>query len=457
MKKALDFNKNKAYPILEAIDIAKKNSTTKFVSSIDVAIKLNLDTAKAEQQLRGTLSLPHFFGKKKKILVLDSNLTKNDAKSFDVDFAGGKEVIDEISKGWLAFDLIITTPKMMPELSKLGKILGTRGLMPSPKNGNVTTNLKKTIEDFKSGITQYRTDSYGNVHILVGKSNVDSKKIEENINFILDFLKSKKPSVVKGVYIQNVSISSTMGPGVKIAMQKNTDSEVKGKKRQKAKTINKKKHIEPIIKIVYESNTKTSTNKYVNVNKSNVVTVKKQPKLNVNKTITNKKPNAPKVGEIKQTTKPVINFSNKKVETKITNTKPAINLEKAKTQVATTKNKVTKPLVKPETKKPLAKQEVKKTIAKPEIKKPLAKQEVKKPSISKNVKVADKKVVKVVSKPTKDTKVKKVSSSKSPEKKIDDKKVQTNKKITKTIIKKENSSKKVAPRKIEIKKINKSK
>ncbi len=214
--KKYNFDKTKTYKIDEALKIVKDNSKTKFDSSIDIAVKLNLDTSKAEQQLRGTITLPNFFGRKDRILVLDDGLTEKDAKAYNVDFTGGKDTIDKISSGWMDFDLIITTPKMMPQLSRLGKLLGPRGLMPNPKIGNVTTDLKKTIAEFQKGVSQYRTDSYGNIHMLVGKASSDIKKVHENIEFLLAFLKSKRPSTVKGIYIQNVSVSSTMGPGVKI-------------------------------------------------------------------------------------------------------------------------------------------------------------------------------------------------------------------------------------------------
>ena len=215
-KKIVDFDKSKLYSISEAVDLAIKNSHTKFVSSIDIAIKLNLDTTKAEQQLRGTIALPHYFGKTNKILVIDSGLTQKDAAKLGVDFAGAEDKIQEISSGWVDFDLIITTPKMMPALSKLGKVLGPKGLMPNPKNGNVTTDLEKTISEFKKGLSQYRTDTYGNIHMLVGKTNSDPKKIVENIEFLINFIKSKRPSTVKGIFVQNISISSTMGPGIKV-------------------------------------------------------------------------------------------------------------------------------------------------------------------------------------------------------------------------------------------------
>ncbi len=245
-KNQLNFNKLDFFPLNEAVKLAKENSKTKFTSSVDVAVKLNLDTSKSDQQLRGTLQLPHFFGKQKRILVLDKGLTQKDAKELGVEHAGDSEVIAEIARGWIDFDLIITTPKMMPELSKLGKILGTRGLMPNPKNGNVTTDIKKTIAEFKKGVTSYRTDSYGNIHMLVGKTNSDDQKIIENVEFLLDFIKSKKPAAVKGIYIEKVTLSSTMGPGVKVLINKTTTSSKKSKVKEDLSDKKENKTEKPI-------------------------------------------------------------------------------------------------------------------------------------------------------------------------------------------------------------------
>lgn len=244
-KNTFTFDKNKFYSIEEAVKLVKQSSKTKFNASVDVAVKLNLDTSKSDQQLRGTLQLPHFFGKQKRILVLDKGLTQKDAKGLGVEHAGDSEVIAEIQKGWLDFDLIITTPKMMPELSKLGKILGTRGLMPNPKNGNVTTDIPKTIAEFKKGITSYRTDSYGNIHMLVGKADSDDKKIIENVEFLLEFIRNKKPAAVKGVYMEKVTLSSTMGPGVKVLINKAVVTK-KGKSNSKEVVEETKKDSKPV-------------------------------------------------------------------------------------------------------------------------------------------------------------------------------------------------------------------
>lgn len=362
-KPKFTFDKNQFYSIEEAVKLAKQSSTTKFVSSIDIAVKLNLDTSKADQQLRGTLALPHFFGKKKRILVLDTGLTDKDAAKLGVDYAGDKEKIDEIAKGWLDFDLIITTPKIMPQLSKLGKILGTRGLMPNPKVGNVTTNLEKTIAEFKKGVNQYRTDSYGNVHMTIGKADADDSKIIENINFLLDFLNSKRPSTVKGIYIQGVSISSTMGPGVKILINKAADKKSKvGSK--KVKDAKDKKESKPIYyKPIYKYEKKAVESK----NPS------KPPKVDYNKTTTKKaKPTVKKVEAkkpvVKATVKPATP-AKKPVAKKPVAAKP--------TTLATAKLGATnKPAAKPVAKKPTATKPapkanaVKPASAKPVVKKP---------------------------------------------------------------------------------------
>lgn len=207
----------KIYPLEEAVALVKKTSNSKFDASIDVAIKLNLDTTKAEQQLRGTIALPHYFGKQLKILVIADTLTDSQAKDLGIDYYGGVDRINEIKGGWLDFDLIITTAKFMPELSKLGKILGPKGLMPNPKLGTVTADVAKTVAEFRKGKSNYRTDTYGNIHMKIGKASATDKQIIENYNTLVDFIKSKRPSTVKGDYVQNITISSAMGPSIKVA------------------------------------------------------------------------------------------------------------------------------------------------------------------------------------------------------------------------------------------------
>jgi large subunit ribosomal protein L1 len=213
-------DQKKVYPIEEAVTLIKKISTTKFDASIDIAIKLNLDTTKPEQQLRGTIALPHYFGKKIRILVLADDVTPTQAKEAGADYFGGKDKIDEIKGGWLDFDLIVAHPKYMPELSKLGKILGPRGLMPNPKLGTVTPDVLKVIKEFKKGKMNYRTDTYGNIHMVIGKVSAETDHIVSNIKTFIEFLLSKRPSTVKGEYIQKVYVSSTMGPSIKLDITK---------------------------------------------------------------------------------------------------------------------------------------------------------------------------------------------------------------------------------------------
>ena len=210
--------KHHAYTKEEAIELVKKTSTSKFDGSVEVAIKLNVDTKKTDQQLRGAIVLPNGTGKTKRVLVL----TKNDAQSkaakdAGAEFVGGEDLIDKIAKeNWLDFDVIIATPEMMPLLGKIGKLLGPRGLMPNPKTGTVTTDVAKAIEDVKKGRIEFRTDSYGNVHAIIGKVSFDAAKLVENLDAFMNVIIKSKPTTVKGQFIKNVSVSSTMGPGIKI-------------------------------------------------------------------------------------------------------------------------------------------------------------------------------------------------------------------------------------------------
>lgn len=214
-------DKTKSYPLLEAIELAQKTSISKFEGSIDVAIKLNLDTKKVEQQLRGSVVLPNGNGKTTRILVIDDSMTNAQAKEIGIDYYGGTDIIQDIEKMLNQIDLIITTPKMMPNLAKLGKVLGPRGLMPNPKIGTVTTEIQKTVNEFKKGRIEYRTDSYGNIHMCVGKISTPSNAIAENIEALISLIKSKKPATVKGQYIQNISVAPTMGPSVKVFISNN--------------------------------------------------------------------------------------------------------------------------------------------------------------------------------------------------------------------------------------------
>lgn len=212
-----EIEKNKAYSLEEAVALAKKTATTKFDSSVELAMRLNLDTRKAEQQLRGATVLPNGIGKTKTVLVIAKGENAKIAKEAGADFVGDVDMLEKIEKeNWFGFDTMIATPDMMPALGKLGRVLGPKGLMPNPKTGTVTTDVKKAVEEVKKGRVEYRTDSYGNVHVLVGKVSFADAKLVENIKAFVSIIVKSKPSVVKGTYIKNVALSTTMGPGVKV-------------------------------------------------------------------------------------------------------------------------------------------------------------------------------------------------------------------------------------------------
>jgi large subunit ribosomal protein L1 len=209
--------KNNLYTPEEAIKLVKDTSITKFDSTVEVAIKLNLDTKKADQQLRGSLVLPNGTGKTKRVLVIAKGAAAEAAKAAGADFVGEADMIEKIEKeNWFDYDVIVCTPDMMAQLGKLGKVLGPKGLMPNPKTGTVTMDTKKAVDDIKKGMIEYRTDSYGNIHSIIGKVSFDDKKLLENLKYIVSTIVKAKPTTVKGNYITNISISSTMGPGIKI-------------------------------------------------------------------------------------------------------------------------------------------------------------------------------------------------------------------------------------------------
>ena len=212
-----NIDKSKFYDVKEAIKLAKESSVTSFDSSIEVAIKLNVDPKKADQQLRGSLVLPNGTGKTRKVLVIAKGDAAQAAKDAGADYVGDADMIEKIEKeNWFDFDVIVATPEMMPILGKLGRVLGPKGLMPNPKTGTVTMNTAKAVEDIKKGMVQYKTDSYGNIHSIIGKVSFDETKLLENINYIYKTIVKSKPQAVKGTFVENVSISTTMGPGIKI-------------------------------------------------------------------------------------------------------------------------------------------------------------------------------------------------------------------------------------------------
>lgn len=214
---AAKVEKGKFYSKAEAIKLVKETSITKFDASVEISMNLNLDTKKADQQLRGAIVLPNGTGKTSKVLVLAKGLKATEAKEAGADFVGDVDMIEKIQKeNWFDFDTLIATPDMMPALGKIGKILGPKGLMPNPKTGTVTLDIKRAVEDVKKGRVEYRTDTYGNIQALIGKVSFSDEALLENLNAFVSVIIKSKPSVVKGAYVKNVVLTSTMGPGVKL-------------------------------------------------------------------------------------------------------------------------------------------------------------------------------------------------------------------------------------------------
>ncbi len=210
-------DKSTLYTKEEAIKLVKETSITSFDSTVEVALNLNLDTKKADQQLRGSMVLPNGTGKTRRVLVIAKGEAAEAARSAGADYVGDTDMIDKIqNENWFDYDVIVAAPDMMAQLGKIGRVLGPKGLMPNPKTGTVTMDTGKAVSDIKKGMVEYKTDSYGNVHTVIGKVSFDDNKLLENLNYVVSTIAKAKPSVVKGKYINNISISSTMGPGIKI-------------------------------------------------------------------------------------------------------------------------------------------------------------------------------------------------------------------------------------------------
>ena len=209
--------KSKLYSKEEACALVRETSNSKFDGTIEIAMHLNVDTKKADQQLRGAILLPNGTGKDKKVLVIAKGDFAKAAKAAGADFVGDVDMLEKIEKeNWFGFDTLIATPDMMPLLGKLGRVLGPKGLMPNPKTGTVTTDVSKAVSDVKAGRVEYRTDSFGNIHSIIGKASFDADKLVENLNSFVTTILKLKPATVKGDFVKNISISSTMGPGIKI-------------------------------------------------------------------------------------------------------------------------------------------------------------------------------------------------------------------------------------------------
>lgn len=209
--------RNKVYPKEEAVKLVKETSTSSFDGSVEIAMRLNIDTKKADQQLRGAIVLPKGTGKTIKVLVIAKGDKANQAREAGADYVGDVDMLEKIEKeNWFDFDTIIATPDMMPLLGRLGRVLGPKGLMPNPKTGTVTLDVAKAVNEVKAGRVEYRADSFGNVHGVIGKVSFSDEDLLENLNAFVSAILRVKPATVKGDYIKNISISSTMGPGIKV-------------------------------------------------------------------------------------------------------------------------------------------------------------------------------------------------------------------------------------------------
>ena len=209
------------YDVADAIDIVKKNATAKFDETIELHLRTGCDGRHAEQQIRGAVVLPHGTGKTVKVLVFAKGDKINEAEAAGADYVGGEELIPKIqNEGWLDFDVVVATPDMMGVVGRLGKVLGPKGLMPNPKAGTVTMDVTKAVNDIKAGKIEYRLDKTNIVHVPVGKASFSEEALQENFNALMDAIVKAKPSALKGQYLRSITLTSTMGPGVKVSVAK---------------------------------------------------------------------------------------------------------------------------------------------------------------------------------------------------------------------------------------------
>ena len=219
-KKTVDahraFDREQVFPPVAALELVKSMATRKFDETVEVAVRLGVDPRKADQMIRGTVSLPHGTGKSVRVAVFAEGDAAREAQEAGADVVGGDDLIAKVEGGFLDFDVAIATPDLMGKVAKLGRTLGPRGLMPNPKTGTVTTEVAKTVAEFKAGKVEYRTDRYGNVHVPIGKASFETQALLENYHAVLDELLRAKPAAAKGRYLRSVTASSTMGPGVRV-------------------------------------------------------------------------------------------------------------------------------------------------------------------------------------------------------------------------------------------------
>ncbi|MEH7770507.1 50S ribosomal protein L1 [Bacillus sp. A015] len=208
--------RTKAYDVAEAVSLTKKANTAKFDATVEVAFRLGVDPRKNDQQIRGAVVLPNGTGKTQRVLVFAKGEKAKEAEVAGADYVGDSDYITKIQQGWFDFDVIVATPDMMGEVGKIGRVLGPKGLMPNPKTGTVTFEVEKAINEIKAGKVEYRVDKAGNIHAPIGKVSFEDEKLVENFATIYDTILKAKPAAAKGVYVKNVSVTSTMGPGVKV-------------------------------------------------------------------------------------------------------------------------------------------------------------------------------------------------------------------------------------------------
>ncbi|MEC1613802.1 50S ribosomal protein L1 [Bacillus mojavensis] len=206
----------KAYDVSEAVALVKKTNTAKFDATVEVAFRLGVDPRKNDQQIRGAVVLPNGTGKTQRVLVFAKGEKAKEAEAAGADYVGDTDYINKIQQGWFDFDVIVATPDMMGEVGKIGRVLGPKGLMPNPKTGTVTFEVEKAIGEIKAGKVEYRVDKAGNIHVPIGKVSFEDEKLVENFTTMYDTILKVKPAAAKGVYVKNVAVTSTMGPGVKV-------------------------------------------------------------------------------------------------------------------------------------------------------------------------------------------------------------------------------------------------
>lgn len=213
---AKQIDRSRLYDPAEALETIKKIAAAKFDETVEAAVRLGVDVRHADQQVRGAVVLPHGTGKTRKVLVFAKGDKAKEAEAAGADHIGAEDVVARIQEGWLDFDVAVATPDMMGQVGRLGKILGPKGLMPNPKTGTVTFDVTNAVKEIKAGKIEYRTDKAGNIHAPIGKVSFDSPKLLENFRILLDALVRAKPAAAKGQYLKSITVSSTMGPGIKV-------------------------------------------------------------------------------------------------------------------------------------------------------------------------------------------------------------------------------------------------